>query len=287
MIDWLTDNGLKEFFTAERLSSLLRVAAVLVLGLLFARLAASAVGRTVAKRSGPQETMIAKRVTFYGLLILVVASALHELGFHLGVFLGAAGVLTVALGFASQTSASNIISGLFLLAERAFVVGDLITVDGLTGEVLSVDLLSVKIRTFDNLYVRVPNENIIKTRVTNLTRFPIRRVDVQVGVAYKEDLERVRGILFDVAHRSPTSLDEPEPLFIIKGFGESGIDIQFSVWAERRRYLDLKNEIQRDIKVAFDAAGVEIPFPHRTLYTGSVTSPWPVRVVDPKDDQPS
>ncbi|RXM22074.1 mechanosensitive ion channel, partial [Citrobacter sp. AAK_AS5] len=90
---------------------------------------------------------------------------------------------------------SNLISGLFLVMERPFVVGDVITVDDVTGEVLTIDMLSTKLRTFDNLYVRMPNETIIKSRVTNLTHFPIRRIDLRLGVAYREDLARVRAVL--------------------------------------------------------------------------------------------
>ena len=122
-------------------------------------------------------------------------SALRELGFDLSVVLGAAGILSVAIGFASQTSTSNLISGLFLMLERPFSIGDVIKVDSTTGEVISIDLLSVKIRTFDNLFVRSPNESMIKTQVTTLTKFPIRRADLQVGIAFKEDIERVKEIL--------------------------------------------------------------------------------------------
>ena len=213
------------------------------------------------------------------LAILLVASTLHQLGFKLSVLLGAAGVLTVAIGFASQTSASNLISGLFLIAERPFVLGDVITVENTTGEVLSIDLLSVKLRTFDNLYVRVPNESIIKTRITNLTYFPLRRADISVAVAYKEDLPKVREVLTAVADANPLCLDEPEPLFIFKGYGDSALEMQFSVWGKRENFLDLRNSIQLEIKAAFDEAGIEIPFPHRTIYTGAVTDPFPVKVV--------
>ena len=115
-------------------------------------------------------------------------SALRELGFKLSVLLGAAGVLTVAVGFASQTSASNIISGLFLLGERPFSVGDVIRVGSTTGEVLSIDLLSAKLRTFENLFVRIPNETLIKSEVTNLSRLPVRRLDLKIGIAYKEEV---------------------------------------------------------------------------------------------------
>ena len=69
-------------------------------------------------------------------------------------------------------------------------------------------------------------------------------------------------------------------MFIFQGFGESSLDFQFSVWIARANYLQTKTQIQQEIKAAFDAEGIEIPFPHRSLYTGSVTEPFPVRVVD-------
>jgi small-conductance mechanosensitive channel len=142
---------------------------------------------------------------------LFIASAMREMGFSLAVIMGAAGVLTVAIGFASQTTASNLISGLFLIGERSFEIGDIIKVGNTTGEVLSIDALSVKLRTFDNLFVRIPNETLIKSEVTTLSRFPIRRLDLQLGVAYKEDIEQVRKVLMAVADSNPLCLDEPSP----------------------------------------------------------------------------
>ncbi|MEZ4388517.1 MAG: mechanosensitive ion channel family protein [Candidatus Krumholzibacteriia bacterium] len=275
---WL-NLGLGGLVTTERLVMLAHAAVVLFLGWLLARSLSAAVARVMRSRTTPQSVMLIRRMVYYPILVLALMGALNELGFHLGVLLGAAGVLTVAIGFASQTSASNLISGLFLIAERPFVVGDVVQVEDVTGEVLSIDLLSVKLRTFDNLYVRVPNETIIKTRVTNTTHFPIRRFDMQVGVAYKEDLAKVRAILEDVADRNPLVLTEPAPLFIFQGFGESSLDMQFSVWAKRETWLEMRNQMHLQVKAAFDAAGVEIPFPHRTFYTGSQCEPLPVRMV--------
>jgi small-conductance mechanosensitive channel len=282
----LNSLGLDGLMTAGQFADALRALLVLVVGLVVSRLLGAAAGRVVGSRMGKQEAMLARRGVFYGLAVLLIASTLHQLGFKLGVLLGAAGVLTVAVGFASQTSASNLISGLFLIAERPFVVGDFITVEGVTGEVLSIDLLSVKLRTFDNLYVRMPNETIIKSRITNLTHFPLRRVDVKVGVAYKEDLFRVQEVLRGVADANPLCLDEPEPLFIFRGYGDSALEMQFSVWGKRENYLDLLNAVHLEIKAAFDAAGIEIPFPHRTLYTGAVTEPFPVTVVENRAQDP-
>ena len=98
------------------------------------------------------------------------------------------GVVGVALGFASQTSLSNVIAGLFLLSDRALAVGDLIRIDGQVGTVQSIDLLAVRIRTPNNQLIRVPNETLIKSNLVTLNKFPIRRVDIPVGVAYKEDV---------------------------------------------------------------------------------------------------
>jgi len=251
----------RELLGSGQLLAALHAAVILVVGWVLTRFLSRNTGRVVTRYAGAQQGLLARRVTYYGLMVLVLVSVLRELGFELSVLLGAAGVLSVAIGFASQTSASNLISGLFLMAEKPFVVGDVISVESTTGEVLSVDLLSVKLRTFDNLYVRIPNETMVKAEITNLTRFPIRRLDVKVGVAYKEDIGRVREVLLKVAEKNPLCLEEPKPLFIFLGFGDSSLDLQFSVWALRQNFIELRNTIHEEIKTAFDASDVEIPFP--------------------------
>ena len=275
MRDWwqaLVDSG--------QLAAVTKAAILVGVGLLVARLVGRLVGRVAKDRLEPQQTLLLRRVLSYGLTALFVVAALHQLGFNLGVLLGAAGVLSVALGFASQTSASNLVSGLFLIAEKPFAIGDVIQIGGTTGEVLAIDLLSVKLRTFDNKFVRIPNESVIKSEVATLTKFPIRRVDLQIGVAYREDLERVREVLLEVADRNLLCLDEPRPVFILQGFGDSSINLQFSVWATRENFLDLKNAIQIDIKAAFDEAGIEIPFPQRVLHAGGDAGSLPVELVE-------
>lgn len=250
-----------------------------VVGVILSKMAGRAVRRWSKTRFDVHQQLLMARVVNYLILLIFFVMALNALGFNLGVLIGAAGILTVAVGFASQTSASNIISGLFLVAERPFSIGDTIRVNATTGDVISIDLLSVKLRTPDNLFVRIPNETLIKSEVTTLTRFPIRRIDVVVGVAYKEDIKTVRNVLMKVADANTLCLDEPKPLFIFQGFGASSLDIQFSVWVKREKFLDLKNSIHEEIKAEFDEKGIEIPFPHTSLYTGSMTEPFPIRVI--------
>jgi small-conductance mechanosensitive channel len=269
-----------ELLEATRLLSITHALLLLVFGFIVGRITGSTLVKIFHKGMTTHGQQILKRSVFYGIFGLFAVSALKQLGFDLSVLLGAAGILTVAVGFASQTSASNLISGLFLMIERPFSITDVIRVGETTGEVISIDLLSVKLRTYDNLFVRIPNETMIKTEVTTLTRFPIRRADLKLGVAYKEDTDRVRELLLDIASKNPLCLEEPAPLFIFSGFGDSSIDIQFSVWAQRENFLKLKNSMYESIKKTFDQENIEIPFPHVSLYTGSATEPMPIAVVN-------
>jgi small-conductance mechanosensitive channel len=279
-------NLASDWLLQDRVLSLLRALLVVLAGFAIARLASAALLRVAGGYLDPHQRALMRRGVYYVLLGIFLLTALHQLGFNLGVLLGAAGIVSVALGFASQTSASNLISGLFLIGERPFSVGDIITVGTTTGEVISIDLLSVKLRTFDNLFVRIPNEQMIKSEVTNLTRFPIRRVDLLLGVAYKEDLPRVRAILNEVAERNPLCLDEPAPLYIFRDFGASSLDLQFSVWARREHFLEVRNGLREQIKAQFDAAGIEIPFPHVSVYAGSETGAFPVRLESSEGSSP-
>jgi small-conductance mechanosensitive channel len=273
LIAWFSDPA--------RIGVVVRALVYVIVGIVLARGARYAVRRTTNTLSAQQKQLLS-RIAYYGILTLFFVSALRQFGFDFTVLLGAAGIVTLAIGFASQTSASNLISGLFLVLERVVQIGDIVTVDDVTGEVLTVDLLSTKLRTFDNLLVRIPNETMVKARITTLNRFPIRRVDLRVGVAYHSDLGLVQRTLFAVAHANPLCLDEPGPLLISQGFGDSSIDYQLSVWAKSEQFLAVRNSVTREIKEAFDAAGIEIPFPQRVLHGGA--EPVAVRMPLPDAD---
>jgi len=265
--------------------SIVRALLILLGGLIAARLLAAAAVRAFAQRLDAHRVMIMRRAVMYVAIGLTVATALNQLGFNLGVLLGAAGVASIAIGFAAQTAFSNLISGLFLVGERPFGVGDLVRIGATTGVVLSIDLLSVKLRTPDNLLVRIPNETLLKSEITNLSRFPIRRIDLPLRIAYKEDIARVRALLFELADANPMCLEEPKPLFMITGFGASAVDLQFSVWGRRENFLDLKNAMLEAIKNRFDAEGIEIPFPHVSLDPGRAGQPLAVRLTGAPADR--
>lgn len=261
---------LSHWLTAERLAVALRVGFLLLIALPVLLAASNGATRLVGKHFNAQRGMVVGKLLRYAGVILIALLVFNQLGFSLAPLLGAAGIIGLALAFASQTSVSNVISGLFLIAERPFEVGDVIAVGGVTGVVLSIDTLSVKLRTFDNRYVRLPNETLIKSEIVNNTRFPVRRVDLNIGVSYREDLPRVRELLTEIARDNPLCLMEPAPAIVINGFGDSSIDFLFGVWVAKENYLDLKNSIQEDLKRRFGEAGIEIPYPQLTVHTVSV-----------------
>lgn len=263
--------------TTENLLDVAAALFVLVVGLILARAAAAGTVRVFGNHLDPQQRMLVRRGVFYPLAALVLVSVLQQLDFvDLSVFLGAAGLLTVAIGFASQTAASNIISGLFLLGERPFVVGEVIEIGGTVGEVVAINWVSARLRTFDNRLVRIPNESLLKSQIVNLTRNPLRRVDIKVAVAYGSDLGQVREVLMGLADANPLSLDEPKPVFLVLGFGESGVDLQFSIWGRRESFLELSSGMKIAIYDAFAAAGIEIPLPHRKLVTAEAGGAAPL-----------
>jgi small-conductance mechanosensitive channel len=249
----------------DLLTKAVRVALTVVLGLFLVRVLAVVTQRYIMRRSTAQRQMVARKAISYAGFFLVLMATLGELGVKLTALLGAAGIVGIAVGFASQTSVSNIISGLFLISEKPFSVGDVIRIGTTTGIIQSIDLLSIKIRTFDNLFVRIPNEKILTSEVTNITRFPIRRIDIVFQVDYGQDLAKVHDVLAGIARENPWSLDEPEPIIMFNEFKESGIEMLLGLWFAKTDFTDLKNSIMQDISSRFAREGIRFAHPNRLV----------------------
>lgn len=220
------------FFNTERTEGVIRAALIFAATVVAARLAGRWVRRAAA--GDPQRALVFGRFSSWAVFFLGLTAVFQELGFKLSVLLGAAGVLSVAIGFASQTTLSNLISGFFLFGERPFRVGDSIEVDGLTGEVLSIDIMATNLRTLDNRFVRIPNELLIKTKVINQTRFPIRRVDLTLRIPVRDEFGSLKTRILDLIDRHPRCLAEPSPLVVISELAMDSIGVQVSVWAETK-----------------------------------------------------
>lgn len=237
----------------------------LMSGYLFGKMSSRAVERALGKTLDSHQVMVGKRVAFYGVFILATLTGLNEAGINLSVLVGAAGVASVAIGFASQTTMSNLISGIFMVIERPFQVGDIIKVASTTGEVSTLGLFSTILKTADNMMVRIPNETLMKSEIVNTTRYPLRRIEVQVGVSYAADIGVVRQMLLKTISSLEITRSEPAPNVLFKSFGDNAINLSVDFWVERERIFEATNVAAEAIKKTLEAAGVDLPFPQRTL----------------------
>ncbi|MGM0620668.1 MAG: mechanosensitive ion channel family protein [Bacteroidota bacterium] len=267
-----------KYFNATTLEKLFFILVVVFIGVAIIYAFSFLVKKILPAKWSRQRKMIINRAIVYTGFIVLFFIVISEMNIDLTAVFGAAGIIGIVVGIASQTSIGNIVSGFFLVSEKSFEIGDVVRLGDKSGTVYSIDLLSIKIKTFDNVLIRVPNQTVISSDLTNVTRFPVRRMDFTVNAAYKEDLDEVKNLLLSVAKNNPLCLDEPEPLVLFTNFGTSGIEILFGVWFEKDNFRLVKNSVFQEIKTTFNKEGIEIPFPHVTLYTGEVTKPFPVEV---------
>ncbi len=198
-----------------------------------------------------------RKVVIYIYNIIVFLLFLKILKVEAKVVLGATGLLTIAIGFAARTPISNLISGIFLVFERPFIVGNIIEVGEFKGEVVSRNLLSLTLRTLDNVMVRIPNEMVIGTSVSNISFFPIRRLEVKYLLSCNDSLTRLEEIFNDVAGRNVLALDEPSPYFYVSEFKETCTQVVFLVWCSSDDFMRFQSEFPKEMHRAVKAAGME------------------------------
>lgn len=199
--------------------------------------------------------------------VLVGVQGLRAVGVDIVSILGAAGVAGVAIGFASQTALSNLISGFFLVSERSFTIGDYVRITELEGTVESINMLSIYLRQPDNALIRIPCETIIKNPVINFTRDKLRRCDFHVGVDYSTQLEQIHGIIERVVAAEPLLSKDHPPIVQFVGYGESSLDLRICAYCAASEYHPARYAFACGIMRAFKEAGINIPFPIRDIRT--------------------
>ncbi len=222
--------------------------------------------RGMESHLGVHTTVLLARFTAYGVWLLWGFGVLVLFGMNPGAMVAGLGLFSVAIGFAAQKSVSNLISGLFILFDRPFEIGDFVDIGGTMGTVMYIDLLSTRLRTPDNLLVRIPNETVLGSVIKNYTHFDVRRLTIQVGVGYDSDLARVQEVIRATLEQHPLVLADPAPRIVLTELADSSINFDIWVWVERSHFLDARTEVTRAIKEALDREGIEIPFPQRVVH---------------------
>jgi small-conductance mechanosensitive channel len=255
-----------DFFKQDFVIRIATICLAVLIGYLLAKTTGRAIHKALTHRLDAHQVELFRRFSFYSILILSILTGLNEAGINLSVLVGAAGVASVAIGFASQTTMSNLISGLFMLLERPFVVGDTIKVGQTVGEVNSLGLLSTLLRTPENMMVRIPNETLMKSEITNVTRYPLRRLEIVVGISYTADISAVQMALVECLSALAVIRKSPAPEFAFKSFSESAMQVSIGFWVERERSVEALTLAADGIKKSLEAADIEMPLPQRSLH---------------------
>lgn len=251
---------IKSFITWENLFKLLGTLLILFAIWVIFRLISKAIRRVPETKLPAQRAAIIVKFVRYIFYVVVVLYVLGLFGINLKAIWGAAGIAGVAIGFAAQTSVSNLISGLFVLTEGSIHVGDTIIVGDVTGIVDEVKLLSVRVHTYDNQMVRIPNSTIIGSNLTNNSYHNKRRLTLKVGVDYSTDMRTALETLKKAPALCPTVLSDPAPAVWFDGFADSSINLVVAVWFKPVDFLQTKNDLYIAIKQVLDEANISIPF---------------------------
>lgn len=183
-----------------------------------------------------------------------------------------AGAIGVGIGFGLQNITNNFISGLIILFERPIKIGDRIEVNGVNGDVVKISARSTMVVTNDNISIIVPNSQFIDSPVINWSHHDRNvRFNIPVGVSYKENPERVKEILIQVAKDNPGVLKSPGPDVLFDNYGDSSLNFNLRIWTTEytSKPRVLKSQLYYEIFKRFSAEGIEIPFPQRDLHIRS------------------
>jgi small conductance mechanosensitive channel len=202
----------------------------------------------------------------WAIIALTIVVVLSQFGVETTSLIALIGAAGLAIGLALQGTLSNLAAGVMLLIFRPFKVGDYVIAGGHSGTVEEISLFTTHIVSVDNVLTIVPNGDIWASAVTNYSVKDTRRLDLVFGVSYGTDLKAAEHALRDVIGEEGRVRDEPsEPFVAVTNLGDSSVDFTIRVWCASSDYWALKCDMLRTVKEAFDARGIDIPFPTTTI----------------------
>jgi small conductance mechanosensitive channel len=244
---------------------------IFVLSLYLARLLSNLLKRVLKRREADREiTLLLATIARWSIIVAGIITALQRF-FDVTAFLAGLGILGFTIGFALQNIMQNFVSGVILLIEQPFDVGDAVELNGYGGTVLTISLRTTEMRTFDGLIVMIPNADVLSNTITNYTRADRRRIELPVGVSYGSDPAIARQIVLDAIQNVPGYLSDPESMVVFHTFGGSSVDMTAYFWIDTSKTnpFAAKDTALELIKAALENKGIEIPFPITTVYMQS------------------
>ena len=242
-------------------------AVVLVLGWIAARMLIGLMRRAMG-RGGVDATLIGflANVVHMALIALVVITALAQLGVATTSFAAVLGASALAVGFALQSSLSNLAAGVMVIFFRPFKAGDFVEAGGISGIVEEIQIFSTKLRTPDNKEVTVPNSQITGDAITNYSARDTRRIDLVFGIGYDDDIQRAKQLLEQIVAADGRVLADPEPVIAVSELADSSGNFVVRPWVSTDDYWVVTFDLTEQVKLRFDADGISIPFPQTDVH---------------------
>jgi small conductance mechanosensitive channel len=253
------------------LPNILTAILIVVASIYLAKLLSNLLKRVLKRRGADLEvTLLLATFVRWSIIVAGSITALQRF-FDVTAFLAGLGILGFTIGFALQNIMQNFVSGVILLIEQPFDVGDAVELNGYGGTVLTISLRTTEMRTFDGLIIMIPNADVLSNAITNYTRADRRRIELPVGVSYGSDPAIARQTVLESIKNVPGFLGDPEPVVVFHTFGGSSVDMTAYFWIDTSKTnpLAAKDAALEFIKAALDKRGIEIPFPITTVYMQS------------------
>ena len=255
-------------------------------GTLLSALAVLVFGMWVAKRLTRWATSLLHRksmdeaaagfvgqIAYAILVVMVLLTALDQLGVDTTSMIAALGAAGLAIGLALQSSLSNLASGFLLVTLRPFKKGDYVEAAGTSGSVDQITMLQTRLVTPDNRKVTVPNSSVMSNIITNYSALPTRRLDLVVGVSYDDDIRQVKAVLEELVAGDERIMKEPSHLIAVSELADSSVNFNFRMWCSAADYWALKWDMTERIKLTFDERGISIPYPQRDVHFHQASTP--------------
>ncbi|MCE4601133.1 MAG: mechanosensitive ion channel family protein [Desulfurococcales archaeon] len=240
--------------------------AILVAGILFAVLVKLVIKRSLYQRLPAHVYKPLESAVYYSLLILAGVAALTPFGISLSSLVIAGGFAGIVVGLATQSTLSNLVSGIMILIEQPLKIGDPVTISNYSGIITGINVFSTLLRTWDGPIVRIPNNEVFNSIITNYSRMKARRVEFAIGVHYESDIDHVVSTLKKFMEEHPLCLVNPGPEVFVDKYGDSSIVFKMRCWTPTQAWFATKIELQTRLKKVLEEAGIKIPYPQLDVH---------------------
>ncbi len=222
--------------------------------------------KKIHDKAGKTVQLFAEKAISVSIRVILIVIAVAIMGVPMASVIAIIAAAGATIGLALQGGLSNIASGIILLINKPFIVGNYVEIGSQSGTVLQIDLFNTTLRTPDNKHIVLSNTAVMNTEIVNYSAEATRRVDFTVSVAYGTDTELVRCTLLSIAESHELSLKEPAPMCRLSKFADSSIDFTLRVWVNSADYWTVTFDINEEIKKVFEEKNISIPFPQMDIH---------------------